>query len=59
MSAGAMQQFLAVHGTLDGLPMAVSMRAFYHVTVSGRPDAAQSTARSLVAQLVTMHSPMT
>ncbi|MER7520864.1 type VII secretion protein EccCa [Streptomyces sp. NPDC126499] len=57
LCAGAMQQFLAVHGTLDGLPMAVSLRAFYHVTVSGDPEAAQSAARALVAQLVTLHSP--
>ncbi|MFI8826369.1 type VII secretion protein EccCa [Streptomyces sp. NPDC053431] len=57
LCAGAMQQFLAVHGTLDGLPMAVSLRAFYHVTVSGDPEAAQSAARGLVAQLVTLHSP--
>ena len=57
LSAGAMQQFLAVHGSLDGLPMAVSMRAFYHVTVSGEPASAQSAARALVSQLVTLHSP--
>ncbi|MGW0468721.1 type VII secretion protein EccCa [Streptomyces sp. NPDC003027] len=57
LCAGAMQQFLAVHGSLDGLPMAVSMRAFYHVTVSGEPEAAQAAARGLVAQLVTLHSP--
>ncbi|MBT2443626.1 type VII secretion protein EccCa [Streptomyces sp. ISL-36] len=57
LCAGAMQQFLAVHGSLDGLPMAVSMRAFYHVTVSGEPESAQAAARGLVAQLVTLHSP--
>ncbi|MEU7297435.1 type VII secretion protein EccCa [Streptomyces exfoliatus] len=57
LCAGAMQQFLAVHGTLDGLPMAVSMRAFYHVTVSGEQESAQAAARALVAQLVTLHSP--
>ncbi|MGW0122713.1 type VII secretion protein EccCa [Streptomyces sp. NPDC003327] len=57
LCAGAMQQFLAVHGTLDGLPMAVSLRAFYHVTVSGEPESAQAAARALVAQLVTLHSP--
>ncbi|MEW2086059.1 type VII secretion protein EccCa [Streptomyces sp. NPDC005283] len=57
LSAGAMQQFLAVHGSLDGLPMAVSIRAFYHVTVSGEPESAQSAARALVSQLVTLHSP--
>ncbi|MBP0460384.1 type VII secretion protein EccCa [Streptomyces montanisoli] len=57
LTAGAMQRFLAVHGSLDSLPMAVSMRAFYHVTVSGDPDAARSAARALVSQLVTLHSP--
>ncbi|MFJ1744628.1 type VII secretion protein EccCa [Streptomyces sp. NPDC088116] len=57
LCAGAMQQFLAVHGSLDGLPMAVSMRAFYHVTVSGEQESAQSAARAMVAQLVTLHSP--
>ncbi|MEW2545733.1 type VII secretion protein EccCa [Streptomyces sp. NPDC047002] len=57
LTAGAMQRFLAVHGSLDALPMAVSMRAFYHVTVSGEPESAQAAARALVAQLVTLHSP--
>ncbi|MGW7363002.1 type VII secretion protein EccCa [Streptomyces sp. NPDC054841] len=57
LCAGAMQQFLAVHGSLDGLPMAVSMRAFYHVTVSGEPESAHAAARALVSQLVTLHSP--
>ncbi|TLQ43347.1 type VII secretion protein EccCa [Streptomyces marianii] len=57
LCAGAMQRFLAVHGSLDGLPMAVSLRAFYHVTVSGEPESAQAAARALVSQLVTLHSP--
>ena len=57
LTAGAMQRFLAVHGTLDGLPMAVSLRAFYHVTVSGDPERARATARALVAALATLHSP--
>ncbi|MDH2393114.1 type VII secretion protein EccCa [Streptomyces sp. HNM0663] len=57
LAAGAMQRFLAVHGSLDGLPMAVSLRAFYHVTVSGEPESAQSAARAMVAQLASLHSP--
>ncbi|MEU7568932.1 type VII secretion protein EccCa [Streptomyces fradiae] len=57
LCAGAMQQFLAVHGSLDGLPMAVSLRAFYHVTVSGEPETVCASARAMVAQLVTLHSP--
>ncbi|MFH8984499.1 type VII secretion protein EccC [Streptomyces varsoviensis] len=57
LTAGAMQHFLAVHGSLDGMPMAVSLRAFYHVTLSGDPETVHGAARSLVAQLATLHSP--
>ncbi|WP_030266352.1 type VII secretion protein EccC [Streptomyces violens] len=57
LTAGAMHQFLTVHGTLDGLPMAVSLRAFYHMAVSGEPESVLGTARSLVASLAALHSP--
>lgn len=57
LTAGAMQQFLATHASLDGMPVALSLRAFYHVTLSGEPETVQGTARALVAQLVTLHSP--
>ncbi|WP_405699419.1 type VII secretion protein EccCa [Streptomyces sp. NBC_01383] len=57
LCAGAMRRFLAVHGSLDGLPVAVSMRASYRVTVCGPAESAQSAARAMVAQLVTLHSP--
>lgn len=45
LTAGAMQRFLATHGTLEDLPMAVSLRAFYHVTISGEPGTVRGTAR--------------
>ncbi|MQS02733.1 type VII secretion protein EccCa, partial [Streptomyces alkaliterrae] len=57
LTAHAMKQFLSVHGTLDGLPLAVSLRAFYHITVSGDPDTVYGTSRAVVAQLCTLHSP--
>ena len=57
LTADAMQQFLATHGTLDGLPLAVSLRAFYHLTVSGDPDTVYGAARAMVGQLCTLHSP--
>ncbi|MEU3078028.1 type VII secretion protein EccCa [Streptomyces laurentii] len=57
LTAGAMQQFLTAHGTLDGLPMAISLRAFYHLTVGGDPDAARSTARAMIGGLAALHSP--
>ncbi|MFD7431462.1 type VII secretion protein EccCa [Streptomyces sp. NPDC059818] len=57
LCADAMRRFLAVHGSLDGLPMAVSLREHCRVTVSGPTESAQSVARAVVAQLVTLHSP--
>ncbi|WP_184351759.1 type VII secretion protein EccCa [Streptomyces olivoverticillatus] len=57
LSANAMQQFLATHGSLDGLPVAVSLRAFYHVVVSGERDCVRGAARALVASLAALHSP--
>ncbi|MBB1245593.1 type VII secretion protein EccCa, partial [Streptomyces durbertensis] len=57
LTAGAMQRFIRTHGTLDDLPVAVSLRAFYHLTLSGDPATAHGTARALLAQLVTLHSP--
>ncbi|WP_326773831.1 type VII secretion protein EccCa [Streptomyces sp. NBC_01445] len=57
LTAGAMQRFLAAHGTLEDLPMAVSLRAFYHVTVSGERQTVRGTARAVVASLASLHSP--
>ncbi|MET8679848.1 type VII secretion protein EccCa [Streptomyces sp. NPDC004647] len=57
LTAHAMKQFLVSHGSLDGLPLAVSLRAFYHLTVSGEPDTVYGTTRAMVAQLCTLHSP--
>ncbi|MER6331284.1 type VII secretion protein EccCa [Streptomyces sp. NPDC001034] len=57
LTAGAMERFLDVHGTLSDLPMAVSLRAFYHVTVSGDAECARSTVRALTGSLAALHSP--
>ncbi|MEV4447487.1 type VII secretion protein EccCa [Streptomyces mirabilis] len=57
LTAGAMQRFVATHGVLDALPMAVSLRAFYHVTVSGDPQSVRASARALAGSLASLHSP--
>ncbi|WP_052745386.1 type VII secretion protein EccCa, partial [Streptomyces sp. WM6386] len=57
LTAGAMQRFLAAHGTLDDLPMAVSLRAFYHVTISGDAQSVRSSARAMTGSLAALHSP--
>ncbi|MEV7546005.1 type VII secretion protein EccCa [Streptomyces sp. NPDC089915] len=57
LTAGALRRFLRVHSALEGLPVAVSIRAFSHVTLDGGAESARGAARALVAQLVTLHSP--
>ncbi|MFD3517901.1 type VII secretion protein EccCa [Streptomyces sp. NPDC058657] len=58
LSAGALRQFLATHSTVDALPMAVSLRAFYHLVVSGGDAACvRGEARAVVGSLAALHSP--
>jgi S-DNA-T family DNA segregation ATPase FtsK/SpoIIIE len=57
LTAGALQQFLNAHSMLDGLPMAISLRAFYHLTISGDEKTVHSSARAMVASLASLHSP--
>ena len=57
LTAEAMKGFLAAHGTLPDLPLAVSLRAFHRLTVSGDAETVHATVRAALAQLVTLHSP--
>ncbi|KIQ64302.1 type VII secretion protein EccC [Kitasatospora griseola] len=57
LAAEAMGTFIKTHGTLQDLPLAVSLRAFYHITVCGDPDSVYGNVRAMVAQLATLHSP--
>jgi S-DNA-T family DNA segregation ATPase FtsK/SpoIIIE len=57
LTAGAMQRFLSVHGTLDDLPMAVSLRAFSYLTISGEAQCVRSSARAVAGSLAALHSP--
>ncbi|MET8577539.1 type VII secretion protein EccCa [Streptomyces sp. NPDC005012] len=57
LTAGAMQRFVAVHSTLEDLPMAVSLRAFYRVTVSGEGESARALVRAMAGSLASLHSP--
>ncbi|MCZ2528146.1 type VII secretion protein EccCa [Streptomyces sp. HB2AG] len=57
LTAHAMQQFLSAHGSLDDLPLAVGLRSFYHVTVSGDPDTVYGTTRAALGQMCALHSP--
>jgi ESX secretion system protein EccC len=57
LTAAAMKAFLDAHGSLSDLPVAVSLRAFYHVTMCGDTDLVYDNARAAIAQLATLHSP--
>lgn len=57
LTTGAMQRFLTTHSTVEHLPMAVSLRAFYHVTINGEPGTVHGTARAVAASLASLHSP--
>ncbi|MEV1062011.1 type VII secretion protein EccCa [Streptomyces sp. NPDC050263] len=56
LTTGALQRFIAVHDSLDDLPMAVSLRAFHHVTVSGEPQSVRACVRALAGSLAALHS---
>ncbi len=57
LTAGAMRRFLDTHSTVDGLPMAVSLRSFYRLVLHGDAETARGVARALVGSLTSLHSP--
>lgn len=57
LTAAAMKAFLDAHGSLSDLPVAISLRAFYHVTICGESDTVYGNARASLSQLATLHSP--
>ncbi|MBL1068301.1 type VII secretion protein EccCa [Streptomyces sp. 7-21] len=57
LTAGALARFVDTHGTVSGLPMAVSLRGFYRMTLRGDAEVVCDTARALVASLAALHSP--
>lgn len=59
LTAHAMQQFIASYGTLGELPLAIGLRSFYHVTISGDAETVYGQTRSVVGQLASLHSPRT
>lgn len=57
LTAAAMKAFLDAHGSLHDLPVSISLRAFYHVTICGETDTVYANARATLSQLATLHSP--
>jgi S-DNA-T family DNA segregation ATPase FtsK/SpoIIIE len=57
LTADAMKSFLDIHHSLPDLPIAVSLRAFYHVVVTGTTEEVYGNVRASIGQLTALHSP--
>ncbi|MGW5769540.1 type VII secretion protein EccCa [Streptomyces longwoodensis] len=57
LTAGAVERFVATHGLLEDLPIALSLRAFFHLTISGDPATVRGATRAVTASLTALHSP--
>ncbi|HEV7973677.1 type VII secretion protein EccCa [Amycolatopsis sp.] len=57
VSSTSLKYFIRTYSTVDGLPVAISLRSFSSVFLSGRRPDTLGLARALLAQLATFHSP--
>ena len=57
LCARALRRFVHAHATVQDQPVAVFMRGFAQIVLSGDTDAARGAARAMLAQLFTFHSP--
>ncbi|NUT97896.1 MAG: type VII secretion protein EccCa [Saccharothrix sp.] len=57
LSALALRRFITTYATVDRLPVAIAVNGFSRVHLRGDRAAALGLARSLLAQLATLHSP--
>ena len=53
----ALRQFVRAHSIVPELPIAISIRGFAAIGISGDPAACRGVARAMVAQLATFHAP--
>ncbi|MER6992732.1 type VII secretion protein EccCa [Saccharopolyspora hirsuta] len=57
LSARALRKFINAHSTVPNLPTSLFLRGFAKVRFAGDEDAIRAVTRSVLAQLVTFHSP--
>lgn len=57
LAAHALARFVATYEHLDGMPLALSLRACPRLTVRGHGDTVLGNARALVCQLAALHAP--
>jgi S-DNA-T family DNA segregation ATPase FtsK/SpoIIIE len=53
----ALRQFVRAHSIVPDLPIAIAIRGFAAIGISGDPAASRGLARSMVAALATFHTP--
>ncbi|MEV4601541.1 type VII secretion protein EccCa [Amycolatopsis sp. NPDC049253] len=57
VSSTNLKYFIRTYSTVEGLPVSLSLRSYAAATLSGRRPDVLGMTRSLLAQLVTFHSP--
>jgi len=57
MCARALRRFISAHATVADQPVAVFLRGFAQLALTGDADLAKAAARAALAQLFTFHSP--
>src|SRR5580658_3744564 len=57
LCARALRRFVHAHATVANQPVAVFMRGFAQIVLSGDVEAGRGAARAMVTQLFTFHSP--
>ncbi|WP_425559265.1 type VII secretion protein EccCa [Catenulispora yoronensis] len=57
VSSAALRQFIRTYATVPDLPVALSLRSFASVALSGDRETTVPLVRALVAQLATFHAP--
>ncbi len=57
MSAGALRRFMRTHSTVPALPVAINLRSFSRIFLSGDGNASRAMVRALLMQAAAFHSP--
>mgnify|MGYP001340471757 CR=1 FL=1 len=57
MSAGALRRFMRTHSTVPALPVAINLRSFSRIFLTGDGEATRAMVRAMLMQLATFHTP--
>ena len=57
LCARALRRFISAHATVADQPVAVFLRSFAQIFLTGDPDLARAAARAVLTQLFTFHAP--